>query len=110
MNRRPLAVTILCAFGGILAAMTVILLSVNGLWVVPPSAGQRAVAFAAVAAMVAALYGMWRMKRWGVMLVGVLLLVRVIYGLAASLPWNLPVLALPIVLLLVGLAYLRRMT
>jgi hypothetical protein len=109
MSARPVAVTLLCALGGILIALTVILLSVNALWVVPPSAGQRAAAFAAVAAMAAALYGMWRMRRWGVMLVGALLLVRVIYGLAAHLPWNLPALAGPVVLLLVGLLYLRRM-
>jgi len=109
MNR-PLAVTILCAAGAIAVALTVVLLAFTGLWVVPPSAGQRAAAFGAVAVMATALYGMWRMKRWGVMLVGAVLLVRVIYGLAAHLPWNLPVLAGPVVTLLVGFLYRRRMT
>jgi hypothetical protein len=110
MNERPLPVTILCVLGAVLVVITAILLSFNALWVVPPSAGQRAVAFGAAAVMVAALYGMWRMKRWGVMLVGAMLLVRVLYGLAVHLPWNPPALAGPVVLLLVGLLYLRRMT
>jgi len=110
MNARPLPVTILCVLGAIAAALTVVLLSVNALWVVPPSPGQRAVAFASAAVTVAALYGMWRMRRWAVVLVGALLLVRVVYGLVAHLPWNPPVLAGPVVLLLVGLWYLRRMT
>ena len=110
MTARPLAVTVLCVLGAIAAAMTVVLLSFNALWVVPPSAGQRAVGLAAVAAMAAALYGLWRMKRWSVLLVGTLLAGRVVYGLAAHLPWNLPALAGPIVILLVGLVYLRRMT
>ena len=110
MNKRPLAVTILCALGAIAAALVVVILSVNALWVVPPSTSQRAVALGAVAVMAAALYGMWRMKRWGVMLVGAMLLARVIYGLSAGLPWNPATLAGPIVLLAVGLLYLRRMT
>jgi len=109
MNR-PLPVTILGVLGVLATVLTVVLLSFNALWVVPPSAGQRAVAFGAVAVMAAALYGMWRMKRWSVTLVGAVLVVRVIYGLAVHLPWSLPTLAGPIGIFLVGLLYLRRMT
>jgi hypothetical protein len=113
MNKRPLPVTILCVLGALLAVTAVIrvvLLLTSGRLVVPPSAGQWALAAAAMAAVAAALYGMWRMKRWGVMLVGALLGARIVYGLAAHLPWNPPDLAGPVVLLLVGLLYLRRMT
>jgi hypothetical protein len=110
MTKRPLPVAVLCILGAIAAAMAIVILSVNALWVVPPSAGQRAVAFGATALVLTALYGLWRMKRWSVLLVGTLLLVRVVYGLAAHLPWNPPVLVLPVLLLLAGLAYRRQMT
>jgi hypothetical protein len=110
MSERPLAVTIVCVLGAVAALITVTLLSFNGLWAVPPTGGQRAVALGAAAMTVAVLYGLWRMRRWGVILMAALLLIRVAYGLAAHVPWNPPALAGPTLILLVGLLYLRRMT
>jgi hypothetical protein len=110
MSPRPLAVTVLCVLGALLAVIAALILSVNALWVVPPSAGQRALALGAVAVTATALYGMWRMKRWSVVLAAAMLLGGVVYGLAAQRSWSLPTLAGPAVLLLVGLIYRRQMT
>jgi hypothetical protein len=110
MPRRPLAVTIVCAFGAIAALVTAVLFAVDSLWAVPPTSGQRLLAFAALAGMVGALYGMWRMRRWGVLLIALMLGARIAYGLLGHLPWNLPALAGPTAVLLVGLAHLRKMT
>ena len=110
MPRRPLAVTIVCAFGAIAALVTAVLFAVDSLWAVPPTPGQRAVAFAALAVMAAALYGMWRMRRWGVLVIALMLGARVAYGVVGHLAWNPTALAGPTVMLLVGLAYLRKMS
>ena len=110
MPRRPLAVTIVCAFGAIAALITAVLFAVESWWAVPPTPGQRALAFTAVAATVSALYGMWRMRRWGVLVIALLLGARIAYGVAGHLAWNLPALAGPTLILLVGLAYLGKMS
>jgi len=110
MTRRPLAVSIVCALGVIAALITVTLFAMDSLWVVPPTPGQRALAFTAVAITVSALYGMWRMRRWGVLVMALLFVARVAYGLMGHAPWNVPALAGPTVILLVGLVYLRKMS
>jgi hypothetical protein len=110
MNRRPLPVAIICVLGAIAALVTSVLFAVDTLWAVPPTAGQRAVVFAAMAATVAGLHGMWRMRRWGVALIAVLFALRIAYGMVTHLPWNLPALAGPTAILLVGLIYLHRMS
>jgi len=109
MPPRPLPVTLVCLLGGLAAVVTAVLFSVDALWVVPPGAGQRALAFASIAVTVAALYGMWTMRRWGVVVVAVLFAARIVYGLASHDAWNATALAGPALLLLVGLAYVKRM-
>jgi hypothetical protein len=109
MTTRPLAVTAVCLLGAVAVAVTAVLLLANPLWLVPPTAAQRLGGLAAAAATGAALYGMWRMRRWGVWLLGALFLVRLAVGVAGRMPWSLPALAAPVVLLLVGLAYVRKM-
>ncbi|HTT68714.1 MAG TPA: hypothetical protein VMF70_11835 [Gemmatimonadales bacterium] len=106
---RPLPVTIVCLLGLLASIFTGVLFSVDALWAVPPGAGQRAAAFATLAVTVAALYGLWIMRRWGAYLVVLLFVARVAYGLASHLPWNLPAFAGPTLLLVVAIAYLRRM-
>ena len=110
MSRRPLAVSIVCALGALAALITAVLFAVDSLWLVPPTAGQRALAFAALAATVGGLAGMWHMRRWGVLVIASLFAARVAYGLLGYAPWNLPALAGPTAILLVGLAYLKRMS
>ena len=110
MPRRPLAVTIVCALGAIAALITAVLFAVPSLWAVPPTPGQRALAFAALAVTVGALLGMWRMRRWGVLVIALMLGARIAVGLAGLLPWNGTALAGPTLMLLVGLLYLRKMT
>ncbi|HXY18732.1 MAG TPA: hypothetical protein VEH83_01930 [Gemmatimonadales bacterium] len=106
---RPLPVTIVCLLGALAAIFTAVLFSVDALWAVPPAAGQRALAFAALAVTAAALYGMWTMRRWGVLVIALLFGARIGYGLAGHLPWNAPAFAGPALLLVVGLAYWKRM-
>ena len=110
MTQRPLAISAVCVVGAIAGLIAAVLFSVNGLWAVPPTTGQKALALSSVAVTAAGLYGMWRMRRWGVGLLALGLAARVAYGLAAGLPWNPPALAGPVLMLLVGLVYLRKMT
>ncbi len=109
MVRRPLLVTAVCVLGAIAALVTAVLFALDALWVVPPTPAQRVLAFTALAITVTALYGMWRMRRWGVAIVAVLFAARIAYGLAGHLAWNLPALAGPTALLVVGLVYVRQM-
>jgi len=110
MTQRPLPVAIVCALGALFAVVTAVLFAVDALWAVPPTAGQRAMVYAALAGTVVALYGMWTMRRWGVALVVVLFAARIAYGLLGRAPWSLAALAGPTLILLVGLVYVRRMS
>ncbi len=109
MSPRPLAITVVCGLGAIAAVVTAALFALNGVWAVPPTGGQRLLALALVALTAAALVGLWRMRRWGVLVLALLLAARILYGLAAQAPWNLPALAGPALMLAVGLVYLPRM-
>jgi len=106
---RPLPVTLVCLLGALAAIFTAVLLSVNALWAVPPTPGQRALAFATLVVTVGALYGLWTMRRWGVVLIALLFGARIGYGLASHLAWNAPAFAGPALMLVVGLAYWKRM-
>ena len=106
---RPWPVTLVCVLGGIAALMTAILFAVDAPWAVPPTAGQRALVYAALAVTATGLVGMWTMRRWGVLLIGLLFAARLAYGLTGRLAWSLPGLAGPTLLVVVGLAYRRRM-
>jgi hypothetical protein len=99
-----------CALGALAACITALLFAVDSLWAVPPTPGQRALAFTALAVTVTALFGMWRMRRWGVLVIALMLGARVAYGVVGHLAWNPTALAGPTVMLLVGLAYLRKMS
>jgi hypothetical protein len=110
MIRRPLPVSILCVLGAVATLVTGVLFAVDAPWAVPPSGGQRALVFAALAVTATALGGLWRMRRWSVVLMAVLFTARLAYGLTGHLAWNLPALAGPAAILLVGLIYFRRMT
>jgi hypothetical protein len=110
MTRRPIAITIVCALGALAACITAVLFAVDSLWALPPTPGQRALAFTALAVMASALYGMWRMRRWGVLIIALMLGARLAYGVVGHVAWNLPALAGPTVFLLVGLVYLRKMS
>jgi hypothetical protein len=109
MHPRPLAISAVCVLGGLAAAYTaVVLLAAGSLG--QPTLGERALGLAAVAVAAISFYGMWQMRRWGVILLAAALLARVAYGLAASQPWRWAPLAGPATVLLVGLVYFRKMT
>lgn len=110
MNKRPLVISAICVLGLLASLYAATLFLSTRLWTVPPTPGQRAAALAAVACTTVSLYGMWRMRRWGVYLLAVLLAARIAFGFAAHLPWNAAALAGPVGILLVGLLYLKRMT
>ena len=110
MTRRPLLVSVVCVLGAIAALVTAVLFALDAWWAVPPTGGQRALVYAVLALTVTALYGMWGMRRWGVLIVAALFAARIAYGLTGHLAWNLPALAGPTAILLVGLAYVRRMS
>lgn len=107
---RPVAVTTVCALAALAAAATTALFLTSALWALPPTAAQRAIGLAAVAATVAALVGLWGMRRWGVVLIAGLLGARVAYSLARPGTWNPAGLVGPVLLLLVGALYWKRMT
>ena len=109
MPRRPPAITIVCALGALAVCISAVRLAMAP-WAVPPTPGQLALALTALAVTVSALFGMWRMRRWGVLLIALALGARVAYGVVGHVAWNLPALVGPIVLLLVGLAYLKKMS
>ena len=110
MTRRPVAITIVCALGALAVCISAVLFAGDSWWAVPPTPGQRALAFTVLAVTATALFGMWRMRRWGVLVIALMLGARVAYGVVGHLAWNLPALAGPTAMLLVGLAYVRRMS
>jgi hypothetical protein len=107
---RPLPVTLVCLLGALAAIVVAVRISVDALWAVPPSAGQRAIAYVAVAFTATVLYGMWIMRRWSVVLIALALTARIVVGLTGHLAWNAAALAGPVLLLAVGIAYWKRMS
>lgn len=107
---RPRAVTAVCVLGALASVYALVLILGTRMWAVPPTLAQRAAGLAAVAVAVASLYGMWRMRRWGVILLGVALAARIVYGLAAGLPWSWSALVGPAAVLAIGVAYVRKMS
>jgi len=106
---RPWPVTVVCVLGGVAALVTAVLFAVDALWAVPPGAGLRVLVYAALAVTLTGLRGMWTMRRWGVLLIGLLFAARLAASAAGQLAWNPAGLAGPTLLVVVGLAYLRRM-
>jgi hypothetical protein len=110
MSQRPLPITAVGVLGAIGALAAVVLLTTSSPWAVQPTTGQRAVGLAAVTAMTTGLVGMWRMRRWGVILIAVLFAGRIIYGVVRPGDWNVAALAGSVLLLLLGAVYWKRMT
>jgi hypothetical protein len=110
MSQRPLAISIVCGAGALACAYAAVLLLGTRMWAVPPTFAERATGLMAIAVAAAALYGLWRMQRWGVVLLAAALAARVAYGLATRQPWSAAALAGPALVLVVALVYVRKMT
>ena len=110
MPKRPYPLTAVCILGALASLYALVLLLSPGVWAVRPSSGQRAAGVAAIAVGLASLYGLWRMRRWGVMVLAAALAVRLVYGALEGLPWSWAGLVGPVAVLAVALAYVRRMS
>ena len=110
MSQRPLPITAVGVLGGLAALIAVMLLTSRAPWAVQPTTLQRAVGLAAVAATVTGLVGIWRMRRWGVVVIAVLFAARIILGIVRPGGWNVTAMAGPALLLLLGAWYWNRMT
>lgn len=110
MAPRPIPVTAACGLAALAATVTTALLLTSAPWAVAPTMAQRGIGLAAVGATVLALVGLWRMRRWGVTLIGVLLGARLLYSLVRPGTLNPAGLAGPVLLLVIGALYWRRMT
>ncbi len=108
VNKRPLLLTILCVLG-VLGCLYAAILILAGNWLVPPTAAERAAALIAVAVALISLIGLWRMRRWGLILLAVALVGRTAFAMASRQPWLTPAIIGPVAILLVGLLYVRRM-
>jgi len=109
MSARPWPITAVGILGGAAALVTIVLFTTSAPWAVQPTMQQRVVGLAAVAITLTVLVGMWRMRRWSVGLVAILLAGRLVYGFARPGSWSVAALALPVLLLLLGAVYWRRM-
>ena len=107
---RPFAISAVCVLGALAACYTAVLVLNTGMWAVPPTTSERVIALGAVAIAVAVLYGMWRMRRWGVLLLAAAIAVRIVYTFAVHQHLNVMALVGPAVVLIIGLLYVRRMT
>jgi len=110
MNARPWPITTVCLLGAAAALVAVALLLTQAPWAVQPTTAQRAVGLAAVAATASGLFGLWRMRRWGVVLFAILFGGRVVYDLIRPGSWNPVAMAGPALLLVLGALYWKRMT
>jgi len=106
---RPWPITTVCLLGAAAGLVAVALLTTSFAWAVEPSAGQRVAGLAAVAAALISLFGYWRMRRWAVALVAVLFAARIVYGLVRPAGWSVAGLVGPVLLLVLGAAYWKRM-
>ncbi|HVM43150.1 MAG TPA: hypothetical protein VMT77_06570 [Gemmatimonadales bacterium] len=109
MSARPWPITAVGILGGAAALVTIVLFTTSAPWAVQPTVPQRVVGLAAVAVVLTALAGMWRMRRWSVVLVAILLALRLGYGIVRPGDWSVTALALPVLLLVLGAVYWRRM-
>jgi len=109
MSPRPWPITAVGILGGAAALVTIVLFTTTAPWAVQPTMPQRLVGLCAVAVVLTALAGLWRMRRWSVGLVAILLALRLVYGFARPGSWSVAALALPVLLLLLGVVYWRRM-
>ena len=63
----------------------------------------------ALAVIVAALVGYWRMRRWGVWLLALAVTARAAASLSTTLPLRPADLAVPVILLAAGLGFVQRL-
>jgi len=110
MNARPWPITAVCLLGAAAALVAVALLLTQAPWAVQPTTAQRAVGLAAVAATASGLYGLWRMRRWSVVLFAILFAGRVAYELVRPGNWSPVAMAGPVLLLALGALYWKRLT
>lgn len=110
LRSRPLLLTIVCFVGGL--ALVLGALRIGARWSAfnTLSLGLRLATTAALAAAAATLVGYWRMRRWGLWVIGLVTVARGIAGLAGAAPMHGADFVLPALLGLTGLAYWRRFT
>lgn len=108
-QRRPLSLTLLCLLGWLAIAFAAarIVTGWEAFIELPPAHVAGALAALAVTAL--ALAGYWMMRRWGLWLVVVAALARVVSGLTDVLPLRPADLLWPGVIVLLGLVYYRRL-
>ena len=110
MSARPWPITAVGILGGAAALVTIVLFTTSAPWAVQPTVPQRVVGLAAVAVVLTALVGMWRMRRWSVVLVAILFAGRVAYELVRPGNWSPVAMAGPVLLLALGALYWKRLT
>ena len=114
MDKRPTALTVICIIFFVTAGFGVLMIpfvlpklnAVYGSWYGP----YFLISFVLT---VISMIGIWRMKKWGLYLYLVLFLVGIIIGIVAKVHFTLPTLLgviVPIVIIAVGLANLKKMT
>ncbi len=108
-RRRPVAITLVCLLGGV--AVLVASAQVVTRWRLM-SQESLAGSIAALAGLIisaACLFGLWRMKRWAVLVFALALGARILYGLFGGPPLSVARLVGPALILGVGLVYWKRM-
>jgi len=105
-TRRPIPITVICVIAAVGALFTIPLIFSQaavsiGAWY-PPY-----LAFSAVVGL-ACTIGLWLMRKWGVYLYAAFMVVNQIV-LAGEGVWNILALVIPLIVVVVGFAYLSRM-
>ncbi|UCF19768.1 MAG: hypothetical protein JSU87_17955 [Gemmatimonadota bacterium] len=107
---RPLALTVLCLLGWLAVALAAWRIVTQ--WDVFSRLPSAHVAGAPLALVVTAvsLLGYWKMRRWGLWLISAGLLARILTGFTGTLPLRPLDLMWPVVMVLLGLSYFRRLS
>ncbi len=108
-RRRPLAITLVCLLGGVAVFVASAQVVMRWRLMSQESLAGSIAALAGLIISAACLYGLWRMKRWAVLVFALALGARLIYGVFGGPPLNVARLVGPALILGVGLAYWRRM-
>ncbi len=108
-RKRPLLITLICLLGG--GAVLVAAAQVATRWglMLRESLAGSIAAVAGLIISAACLYGLWRMKRWAVLVFALALGARILYGLFGGPPLSVDRLVGPGLILGVGLVYWKRM-
>ena len=106
---RPLPMTLVCTVGSLLVLAAVARILARWEQFQALTAARQAATIGALALTAATLFGYWGMRRWGLWVVSITLAGRAMVGAAGWIPLKLTDLVMPGCLLLVGLAYARRL-